>query len=109
MSDLLDLLESAPIAARGLITTRIAHSLTLAARDVLAGDRSESAKLARLACLMELEHDLVQQSAKYLRADPRRYSEDDFVRIIEERAASGDCQRYLNAATRDVLDHPGGG
>jgi hypothetical protein len=74
---------------------RLAHALTILARDTYDVGREGLTHPARLRLLNEVEHRVTGFLLALMKNDPQRYPDDVLVRIILEHPEDVDLQRQL--------------
>ena len=74
---------------------RLAHSLTILARDTYEVGRNGLTNPSRLRTLNEVQHRVTAFLLALLKNDPKRYPDDVLVRIILEHPEDAGLQRQL--------------
>ena len=85
------------------LLARLAHEITICAREAYAGGMEAEAALQMLRAYNEVQHRVASQLRHLLTDDPHRYPDGAFVDILLEWARSGDCEPQVIRALQRTI------
>ena len=85
--------------------SRLAHQITIFARDTYEPNTDSLSNPTQLRCINEMMHRILGQQFKILLGDGERYPDDIFIKMIFDMAVTCGFDNYLSLVISDSVKY----